>query len=223
MENTFDELNELNAPYTLVDGKIQVLNFQPFLDKLFKLKPGPIKTGALLNFMASLKGSNKSSGNNGISRLQTFLNAYVQEIALISENSDILKFSKEDHLGLVRDGHGEKEPDFNFYSQNGNIYTIEAKMYWDQQSFETAKQDTNFHNADYVCLFFIKDTKFRWAFAKKADNYETIYKLFDLKDSDPQLLELSLPTSLQTISFDIDNKLTDADVPAEITYKFFNN
>lgn len=220
MTDVFDELNELNVPYTL-NNKIQVLNFQPFLDKLHTSKT--IKTKAILEFMASLKGTNKSGGNNGISRLQTFLNAYAQEMALLSANQNTLQFSKEDHLGLVRGGHGEKDPDFNFYAQDGQIYTIEAKMYWDQKSFEEVRDDTNFHDADYVCLFFIKDSNYRWAFAKKEDNYKKIYRVVDLIETDPQILELRLPNTLTTISFNVDKNSPDTDIPEEVSYNFYNN
>ena len=84
MVDVFDELNEINAQVVIKDGKIQRINFRPFLDTLYdRVSTKPIlRTRNILEFMSSLQGKNKSSGKNGISRLQTFLNAYIQEIAL---------------------------------------------------------------------------------------------------------------------------------------------
>ena len=217
----FDKLDELNTAIVMKDNKIQQLNYEFFLAEL-RSKSTPINTRPFLDFMSTLKGKNKSSGKNGISRLQTFLNAYIEESALKHLNPS-LRFVNDDHDCLVRYGHGVEAPEFIFTSSSGVEYTIEAKMYWDESSFRRNLPGTNFHNADYVCLFFLKDPKYRWAFAKKEDNYEKIYKIIELAESDPHLLELKLPQRLTTISFNIRPDATDEDVPESVFYRFYTN
>lgn len=223
MDNVFDELDELNTAFVMRDDKIQRINFSPLLDDLYISKEHILKTAPILDFMASLQGRNKSSGKNGISRLQSFLNAYIQENALRRLNEDTLQFINNDHDFLLRGGHGEDDAEFYFKPQNGLTYKLEAKMYWDEASFRKNLPTTNFHNADYVCLFFIKDSNYHWAFAKKEDNYEKIYRLLELAKTDPHILDIHLQSSLTTISFDIDNNLTDSEVPEEVLYRFYNN
>ena len=64
MVDVFDELNEINAPVVIKDGKIQRINFRPFLDALYdRVSTKPIlRTRNILEFMSSLQGKNKSSG-----------------------------------------------------------------------------------------------------------------------------------------------------------------
>ena len=224
MADVFDELNEINTSVVIEDGKIQRINFRPFLDTLYdRVSTKPIlRTRNILEFMSSLQGKNKSSGKNGISRLQTFLNAYSQEIALKALNSS-LSFINDDHDFLKRGGHGEDSADFSFTASDGAVFTLEVKMYWDETSFRKNVSATNFHDADYVCLFFLKDQKYRWAFAKKEDNYRKIYSAVDLAETDPQILELRMPNMLTTISFNVDKDSQDSDIPDEIGYRFYNN
>ena len=224
MVDVFDELNEINAQVVIKDGKIQRINFRPFLDTLYdRVSTKPIlRTRNILEFMSSLQGKNKSSSKNGISRLQTFLYFYTQEIALKTLNSS-LKFINDDHDFLKRGGHGEDDAEFYFTASDGTVFKLEAKMYWDEKSFRENVSATNFHNADYVCLFFLKDQKYRWAFAKKEDNYEKIYRAVDLAETDPQILELRMPNILTTISFNVDKDSKDSDIPEEIGYRRYNN
>ena len=67
MTDVFDELNEINTPVVIKDGKIQRINFRPFLDALYdRVSTKPIlRTRNILEFMSSLQGKNKSSGKNG--------------------------------------------------------------------------------------------------------------------------------------------------------------
>lgn len=223
--DVFDELNEINVAVITKDGKIQRINFAPLLEKLHIRAKGQrplIQTPLLLDFMSSLKGSVKSSGKNGISRLQTFLNAYIQENALVTSNDNVT-YINDDHDYLVRGGHGEDASDLMFTASDGKTYKLEAKMYWDESSFRASLPNTNFHNADYVCLFFMHDPNYHWAFARKEDNYTEIYRLYDLRDSDPQLFEIRLPGTLSTISINVDKDATDAEVPEEVDYRFFTN
>ena len=63
MADVFDELSEINTPVVIKDGKIQRINFRPFLDALydrFSTKP-ILRTRNILEFMSSLQGKNKSS------------------------------------------------------------------------------------------------------------------------------------------------------------------
>ena len=147
---------------------------------------------------------------------------YIQEIALKTLNSS-LKFINDDHDFLKRGGHGEDDAEFYFTASDGAVFKLEAKMYWDEKSFRENVSATNFHNADYVCLFFLKDQKYRWAFAKKEDNYGKIYRAIDLAETDPQILELKMPNILTTISFNVDKNSQDADIPEEVSYKLYNN
>lgn len=223
MVDVFDKLDEINTAVVVKDGKIQRINFAPLLDKLYDHNKYIVKTAPIIEFMSTLVGKVKSSGKNGISRLQSFLNAYIQESALQSNNSDLLQFINNDHDFLERGGHGEDDAEFYFQPQNGKTYKLEAKMYWDESSFRKNLPTTNFHDAEYVCLFFIKDSNYRWAFAKKEDNYEKIYRIIDLAETDPQILELQLPNSLTTISFIVDSEAPDTAIPEEVTYRFYNN
>lgn len=223
MESIYDKLTRLNVAIVSENGKITRINFEPFLRELYENNENRlIQTAPIIEFMASLRGKRKSSGSNGVSRLQTFLNAYLQETALETLNAS-LQFINNDHDFLERGGHGEDDSEFYFTASDGAIYKVEAKMYWNAASFKQNLPNTNFHNADYAIIFFLKDPDFRWAFVRKTDNYEKLYKVADLAESDPHLLEIKLPSKLLTISFAVDSKSLDADIPAEVRYRFYTN
>lgn len=219
MADVFDELNEINSPVVAQDGKINLLNFKLFLDELEKRDPQTIRTAALIDFVSSL-GKNKSGSKNSIGRLQYFLNAYSQEIALLHANSN-LKFVKDDHEYLKRGNTGTNDADFVLEASNGKNYTIDAKMYGTKKGYFSRLSETNFHDADYALIFTNKETP-RWLFSKKSENYETLYTPDELKETDPWLLEINLPTSIRLIYFTFDKDLTDVEVPEEVGYFFIN-
>ena len=205
----------------------KILNLSAMWKELFMRSSRTIYTVWLIQFMQTLS-KNKSAGKNGISRLQHFLNALSQELSLFLANMGTLSFVGKDHYYLLEYGTGTNDPDFYFRPSNGNTYTMEAKMYFSRDSYTKLLGTTNFHNADYVIIFII-GTK-EWLISRKIDNYNTLYSIKQLSDTDPQLTELVLPEIITTIQFyttdDNTKKLadrTDAEVPETVYYRTYNN
>lgn len=217
MTDIFDESNEINSPVIERNGKINFLNFKLFLEELKKRDSKIIKTPALIDFVSSL-GKNKSGSKNSIGRLQYFLNAYSQEIALICVNSN-LQFVKNDHEYLKRNSTGTNDADFVFKASNGKSYSIDAKMYGTKEGYFRRLSETNFHAADYALIFTNKENP-RWLFSKKSENYGILYTPEELKKTDPWLLEIKLPTSLKLIYFALNKDLIDTEVPEKVGYFF---
>jgi hypothetical protein len=212
------------APFAIINN-LAILNYTAFWRELVTREDKLIFTANLIKFMNTLKGKNKSGGKNGISRLQFFLNAFSEELALLLANNGRLSFVGDDHFYLATGGTGTDDPDFYFTTNSGNTYTIEAKMYFTEESYYEQKKTTNFHAADY-CLAFIISTK-QWRFSRKVDDYDTLYEVSELSKSDPWLEELILPESINTVQFSVQNgilsKLTDAQVPSNVNYIIYTN
>ena len=217
MTDIFDEANEINSPVIEQNGKINFLNFKLFLEELKKRDSKIIKTPALIDFVSSL-GRNKSGSKNSIGRLQYFLNAHSQEIALICINSN-LQFVKNDHEYLKRNSTGTNDADFIFKASNGKSYSIDAKMYGTKEGYFKRLPETNFHAADYALIFTNKENP-RWLFSKKSENYGILYTPEELKKTDPWLLEIKLPPSLRLIYFALNKDLIDTEVPEKVGYFF---
>jgi hypothetical protein len=226
--DTFDELDTINAP-TSVDelGEINALNFAQFLAVLQNRNPKEISTKKLIKFINTL-GKNKSGGNNAISRLQFFLNAYIQELALKSANTDIIEFIGDDHYSLMRGYSGTNAADFYLHANDSNTYTIDAKVFYSESSFIEQRQANkiNFHNADY-CLVYLIQSK-SWRFSRKVDNYNDLSSALVFAGSDPWLSELVLPKPLTLIRFFTKglkssefSKIYDKDVPETVNYEFY--
>ena len=201
------------------------LYFEPFLNVLKSRVNKSIETLHVKHFMSTL-GSNKSGGNNGISRLQYFLNAFIQEAALKNLNNDKLAFVGNDHYYLARGGTGTNDPDFYFYPNNGKTYTIDVKIYWSDDKYYENISTTNFHNADY-CLAYIINTK-TWKFSRKCEYYAALERTSTYYNTDPWLSEIALPQSLFLIRFFTDEldstnfrKLSDYDLPEKVKYEFY--
>lgn len=181
-----------------------------------------LTTVDLLSFMATL-GRNKSGGRNGISRLQYFLNAFSQELSLFLANPLKLAFVGDDHFWLRSGGTGTDDPDLNFFANNGNIYTLEAKMYFTDNSYFQSLPTTNFHTATYCIAYII--TTGQWYFSKKSENYSKLYRVSELMNPDPWLAEINLPTQMTTIQFSVPGaKLSDLPddlVPETVDYKIY--
>ena len=209
---------EISHKELSIKGKITTLNFQPFLDELASRQRPYISTPALIDFINTL-GKNKSGSKNAIGRLQFFLNAYKQEISLLGVNPSRLSFVIDDHKGLTRGSTGESAADFYFQSANGEKYLIDAKMYYSEVSYFTALASTNFHNADYALIYLIKNNI--WVYARKVDNYSTLYTVDELADSDPWLLEIRFPPSLRLIRFDVTLNASDSQIPEMVAYNFY--
>jgi hypothetical protein len=91
-------------------------------------------------------------------------------------------------------------------------------MFFNEQRFNEWLEKTNFHKADYVCLYFIQSHT--WALAKKVDNTYVIDN--SLPGSDPRLAGFKFPASLSTIYFKVDRDATDDAVPKEVEYRFYD-
>lgn len=218
MSDVFDELDNINTPEVSDKQGIVKLNFEPFLLELAARPTKIIRTPTLISFIDTL-GTNKSGSNNAIGRLQFFLNAYKQEMALLTANSDKLSFVTDDHDSLTRGNTGTHAPDFKFVASNGNNYTIDAKMYGTVNSYYENWPTTNFHNADYCLTFIIKENL--WLYSKKSEQYKNLYSVDELIKTDPQLLEITIPTQLQLIRFDIDLKASNDQIPLTVAYNFY--
>jgi hypothetical protein len=226
-QNVFTELDNINTS-TVSDkfGNITVLNFDQFLAELHRRQPQEIKTDKLIEFVNTL-GKNKSGGKNAISRLQYFINAYIQEITVREANKGVIEFIGDDHYSLTRGSTGTNKADFYLYGTDGNTYTIDAKIFDSEMSYLNYLSTTNFHDADYA-LVYLRKAK-TWRFSRKADNYQNLASAIVFLGSDPWLSELKLPRPLRLISFFTENlnkvafrELCDKDVPKKVNYEFSN-
>lgn len=139
-----------------VDQKITELYFKNILDILSSRSPRKIKTKALLEFMQTIQGKNKTNSNNGICRLQYFLNSFIEIMALLSANPDKITLIGEQYK-LIQNGVGDDEPDFVFKFLDGSASTFEVKMYFNKASYQKNLSKTNFHKADYCIFYSISD------------------------------------------------------------------
>lgn len=228
LQKIFDDLLELNKPFTADELGIYSVTFKPCLEMLFTRDSKQILALHLVAFINTL-GKNKSGGNNAISRFQYFLNAYIQESLAIKANPDRLAFIGGDHHSLVRGHKGTNDADFYFYASNGKTYTIDAKIFFSEESYYKLKEKDgiNFHNADYGLVYLIKSKN--WVVCRKTDNYAILQTRAALAGEDAYLSELSLPAltlirfySPQHSSSEF-SKLCDSQVLKleEINYEFY--
>lgn len=225
-----DELNqeiEVANNKMIVDKAIigNFLSFPKFIDELKTREVKKIKTPALIEFMSTLQGKNKTGGSNGITRLQYFLNAYLQEFELVLKNKK-MNFLGTNHFGLDRKGVGDDKPDLVYKTLNGpkdDTY-LEAKIYWNFSSYFEHLEITNFHQADFVLIYFISEKQ--WRIAYKNDDYKVLYTKEQIVERCPWLSDLILP-NFETINFTAKrqsiSKLSDSEVPLEVNYTFYRN
>ena len=207
-----------------------VLNYGPFLHALYERESHELKTPALAAFISTL-GRNKSGSENSIGRFQYFANAFIEEASLHKCNQKILAFVGDDHYNLIRGATGTNDPDFYFYAKNGRTFTIEVKMYWSEESYRKELPNTNFHNADY-CIAFLISTK-QWVFSRRIDGYSKLCSASYFTNTDPWLLEITLPEKLTTIKIyvpELDSiqfsRLTNEQLVEKypvVNYSFFTN
>ena len=139
-------------------------------------------------------------GRNRLVSLQYFLNAYLQEDALIKANPGVLKYNPDEkaHLILKRAGIGTNDPDFKY---NGK--KIDAKMYKNYSSCKYYK--STFHKAEYGLFYFIEDNA--WGVCSKENDYQTI---IPFEESD-LYNKIKLPDNMYYLQFKVggftDNKL----------------
>jgi hypothetical protein len=223
----FDIILNSDRPATIDDLEgINVLNMDAFWRALHLRAQVPddkfIITTKLIKFVNTL-GKNKSGSDNAIGRLQFFLNAFSQELALYLANPNTLKFVGDDHYSLIRGSTGTNDPDFYFTTSSGRIVTLEAKMYFTEESYHSKKATTNFHKADYCLAYIIKSAK--WMVSQKIDGYNVLYEIADLAKYYPWLLEINLPDELTTVQFSVPNTklcdLTDQQLPEVVNYTFY--
>ena len=229
MQNSFTKaVTDCKDPITAyTQNGLLILNLLAMWKELYNRNTRTIQTKWLKDFMKTL-GKNKSSGKNGISRLQCFLNALGQELSLLLANIKTLTFVGKDHFDLRMYGTGTDDPDFYFTPSNGNTYTLEAKMYFTRDKYDENKATTNFHKADYVIVFVISTKE--WLISRKIDNYSTLFTVEQLSETDSHLAELTLPDTVTTIQFyvtDSDStKLADRfddKVPDTVYYNIYTN
>ena len=201
------------------------LSFPKFIDELKTREIKKIKTPALIEFMSTLQGKNKTGGSNGITRLQYFLNAYLQEFELVLKNKK-MNFLGTNHFGLDRNGVGDDKPDLVYKTLNGprdDTY-LEAKIYWNFSSYFEHLEITNFHQADFILIYFISEKQ--WRIAYKNDDYKVLYTKEQIVEKCPWLSDLILP-NFETINFTAKrqsiSKLSDSEVPLEVNYTFYRN
>ncbi len=219
----FDVILNSEQLATKDDAKgIAVLDMVAFWRTIHNRKEKFIIVANLIKFMKTL-GKNKSGSDNAIGRLQFFLNAFSQELSLYLANPKTLRFVGDDHYCLIRGATGTDDPDFYFTTSNGKQFTIEAKMYFSEESYHSNKAITNFHKADYCLVYIISSAK--WMVSQKVDCYNNLYNIEDLAKYYPWLLEIVLPDELTTVTFSVPgmklSKLTDDELPAEVNYTFY--
>jgi hypothetical protein len=218
-------IKSIEDPVSVDEHGFTAIHFELFLAELKNRSPQCIITRDIITFMNTL-GKNKSGGNNAVSRLQFFLNAYIQEISLERLNTDTLVFIGDDHYSLIRGGTGTDDPDFYFYASNNARYTIDVKIYYSEESYYKNLQTTNFHKADYCLVYLIKDKA--WKFSRKLDSYSILEQASTYYKTDPCLNEIILPKNLNLVKFFTDtlsghafSKLIDSDVPNTVNYDFY--
>lgn len=212
MEDFSDKLIKEYEPVEYAqDGRILSINLPSFVEALDRQNNQAINTIRLMDFVKTL-GTNKSGGKNGIFRLQCFINAYLQEQALIEANPGTLKFGNDDHYELTRGSTGTNAPDFIYQDK----YTIDAKINSSIDSYKNLLGTTNCHNADYVLVYLLAESL--WVFAKKSEKYLTLHTVDKLAETDPWLLDLNLPKAFKTFKFMVNRDDTDDQVPETVTY-----
>ena len=220
----FDVILSTNQKPTHDDADgIAIIDFAAFWHTLHSREEKFITVINLVKFMKTLGGKNKSGSENTIGRLQYFINAFSQELALFLANQGYIRFVGDDHYYLTRGATGTDDPDFCFTTKAGTQFTIEAKMYFSEASYHNKKATTNFHKADYCLAYIISSAK--WRVSHKIDNYNTLYDIEELAKYYPQLLEIVLPNELTTVQFSIPNlklsDLTDDQLPEKVNYTFY--
>ena len=228
VQKIFNDLIEWNAPFTADEYGITSITFKPCLNDLFNRNPKKILAQHLVAFINTL-GKNKSGGNNAISRFQYFLNAYIQESITIKANLERLAFIGGDHHSLIKGYKGTNDADFYFYASNGNTYTIDAKIFFSEESYYKLKEKDgiNFHNADYGLVYLIKSRN--WVVCRKVDQYSILQTRAALVGEDVYLSELVLPELTLVRFYSSEycsskfSKLSDSQVLAldEINYEFY--
>lgn len=226
-ENAKSLVDLSDAIETTANGLITRLWYQPFFNAL-KKEYKELPTTALLEFMRTLVGRNKSGGNNGISRLQYMLNAFTGESMTVAANPSSMGYIQTDHEALIRGSHGLNDPDLFFIASSGDRYTIEEKIFASSKEYHNKLNDTNFHNADYALVFLI--TEQVWKFSRKVDNYTKLNPVAAFSSTDPWLLEINCPTYMPLVSFFCDGigikafrELTDDKVPEKVKYTIYDN
>lgn len=202
------------------DNKILVLAYESYLNELKTTFPKVISTPELIEFMRSLRGKNKSGSKNGIGRLQYFINAYLQESALVNANPGILDFYGNNHEYLARGESGDDDPDLKLTTDEG-IFKVEVKKYWNQKSYLDhlhSKDGINFHDSTYALVYLVEGG---WRVTLQREGYEILHFVTDLASTDPWIAFLKLPTKIGNIKFNVDNNFTDDQVPEEVTFALY--
>lgn len=212
------------------EGNIYQLTYASFLAELKKRPVKQLQTAALNKFFNSL-GKNKSGSKNGIGRGQEFCNAFFEEGTLKEANPGVLVYVNEDHDSLTAGDTGTDAPEFYFYTKANGTFTVEAKIYKSVASYFSLVKTTNFHNADYVISYII-DMQV-WLFSTKTEDYLELYTQGTLAETVPWITEITLPTTLEHISFYIPKEqnvlnkalrdYTDEELPEVVSYNFFIN
>lgn len=181
-----------------------------------------VRTSHLLDFMRTLRGANKSSGKNGISRLQCFVNSAHDEYGFVEADPEHMSFVVDDHDSLKAHGHGYDAPDLKFVDASGNIHSIEIKRYYSTETAANMLSSTNFHAAE-ICLCLILSDHM-WKVRLQSDNYATLYDVTEASLQLPWISQIKFPSHVTTTRFYIsgDSKrlaeLTDEQVPETVNF-----
>ena len=214
---------ELKAAELDENGNICKINFAPFLSELFSRDIKSIYTVRLKKFMRTLKGKARPGIENGIRRLQYFLNAYQGEESLVKANEAIISYfsNADEHRYLKIGGTGSNDPDLRFKPSNGKEFSLEVKINFSDKEYYEGISNTNFHNADYAIVFIIQDK--RWKLSRKVDGYSVLADAVAFEETDPWLQEIIYSNKLRLISFNISDSTPDSNVPANVQYKVIDN
>ena len=206
------------------DESIFAIHYENWLNKLKEQPAKEIEVKKFIKFINSMP-NNRAYAANGIGKLQYFLNAAIQEQAVIDANLDLLKFDNDDHDFLIGNYTGTNDSDISLISNPR--CKIELKLFGSLDTFIRMRRKTNFHCAHYVFVYFLNSQC--WQVYKKEDAWSKPYFINQLYDSDPSLRGIKLPKGFEFIRFyteEVDShnflRLTDKQLPEKVKYEFFS-
>lgn len=206
------------------DESIFAIHYENWLNKLKEQPAKEVEVKKFIKFINSMP-NNRAYAANGIGKLQYFLNAAIQERAVIDANLDLLKFDNDDHDFLIGNYTGTNDSDISLISNPR--CKIELKLFGSLDTFIRMRRKTNFHCAHYVFVYFLNSQC--WQVYKKEDAWSKPYFINQLYDSDPSLRGIKLPKGFEFIRFyteEVDShnflRLTDKQLPEKVKYEFFS-
>ena len=223
--NPFDVMRATGGAVFRTDNNgIFAIHYENWLNQLKEQPEYQIEAREFVKFINAMP-NNKGYAANGIGKLQYFLNAAIQEQAIVNENANLLKFDSDDHDFLLGNYTGTNDSDISLISNPR--CKIELKLFGSLETFIKMRRKTNFHCAHYVFVYFLNSQC--WQVYKKEDAWNKPYFINQLYDSDPNLRGIKLPKNFEFIRFYTDEvdshnflRLTDKQLPEKVKYEFFS-